>query len=159
MAVNDPVTTGALLRALGGIIAVIVIITGVGWWFAGSMSDAPEEGDAAGRQGCSIAIVGIILLALMLAACGDAHPATPSDRIVYVDRPVAVQPIKASDIPPLPAQLGPRPADARDGEAVALAGRCDAIAFVIKAWPLLLVAAGLPPAAAPDFPECDKKGR
>lgn len=100
----------------------------------------------------------ILQLTLALAACGgDNHPAVPSDRVVTVSVPVAVQPVKASDIPPLPAQLGPRPANAADAADLALAGRCDAIAFVIRAWPLLLTSAGLPPAQAPAYPECDAK--
>lgn len=96
----------------------------------------------------------IILAFLLLAACSSAPV-----RIQTVETkiPVAVQPIKPSDIPPLPGQLGPRPKDARDALSVALAGRCDAIAFVIRAWPLLMVAAGLPPMQAPIYPECRKR--
>lgn len=100
----------------------------------------------------------ILQLTLALAACGgDNHPAVPSDRVVTVNVPIAVQPIKASDIPPLPAQLGPRPANAADAADLALAGRCDAIAFAIGAWPLLLTSAGLPAVQAPPYPECAKK--
>lgn len=99
----------------------------------------------------------ILQLTLALAACGDnTPPQIPSDRIVYVDKVVPVQPINPSDIPPLPPQLGPRPSNAKDAADVALAGRCDAIAFVIRAWPLLLVSAGQPAAQAPTYPECTK---
>lgn len=103
-----------------------------------------------------LAIVGI---ALLLAACGDSTPPqVPSDRIVTVKVAVPIQPIKPSDIPPFPPQLGPAPADARDGEAKALAGFCAAIKFIADAYPLLETSAGISPIVqAPDYPQCDKR--
>lgn len=94
----------------------------------------------------------IILIALSLTACTHA----PVAKVQTVEVKVPVAMLTRDQLPALPPQLGPRPPDARDGEAVALAGRCEAIAFVIRAWPLLLLSAGLPPAQAPDYPECDK---
>lgn len=95
----------------------------------------------------------LLTLTLGLAACHD-HPVTPSVQIVTVEKPIAIQPITKDQVPALPAQMPPRPADARAAADLALAARCDAIAFVIKAYPLLLLAAGEPPVQAPDFPEC-----
>lgn len=90
----------------------------------------------------------------LLAGCttGAVH-----DRVVEVDKPIATHPITAAQIPPLPGQLGPRPKDAASAADAALAGRCDAIAFVIRAYPLLQVAAGQLPTQAPDYKECDKR--
>jgi hypothetical protein len=96
----------------------------------------------------------VIGLALSLSGCFGGHPQVPSDRIVVEKVPVATQPITKDQIPLLPGQLGKRPPDARQAADQALAGRCDAIAFVIRAYPLLLLSAGLPPAQVPDYPEC-----
>lgn len=92
-----------------------------------------------------------------ISACGDQHPATPADRVVTVEKPVAVQPITKDQLPALPPPLGPIPQDANAAALQALAARCEAIAFVIKAWPLLLVSAGLLPAQAPIYPECSSR--
>jgi hypothetical protein len=58
---NHAITIGGLLLSLilvGGLGAV-----GIGGLMilAGGMSDAPSEGDAAGRQGCTLAITGLVV--------------------------------------------------------------------------------------------------
>lgn len=90
--------------------------------------------------------------ACMLTAC-----ATPAikERIVEVKVPVAVQSIKPADVPVLPAPLPKRPANVSSALDLALAQVCAFVAYGLKADPLLRVSAGLPPLAAPKFPECE----
>ena len=56
------ITWFALLKALGIIAGLIAVAIGALMAFAGGMSDNPEAGDAAGKQGCITAIVGLIVL-------------------------------------------------------------------------------------------------
>ena len=56
------ITWFALLKALGVIAGVLIFAIGALMAFAGGMSDNPEAGDAAGKQGCTTAIVGLIVL-------------------------------------------------------------------------------------------------
>jgi hypothetical protein len=98
----------------------------------------------------------ILALSAMLALSACQHAPEARVQTVEVKVPVAVQPITKDQIPALPRALGPRPGNASDAADVALAGRCEAIAFVIRAYPLLLLSAGLPPAQAPKYPECEK---
>jgi hypothetical protein len=95
-------------------------------------------------------------IALLLAACAD-HPQALGERIVEKDIPVAVQPIKAADIPPTPPALGPRPPSAQQAADAAFAAHCRDVAFIIRAVPLLLLSAGLPPVQAQVYPECAKR--
>lgn len=96
--------------------------------------------------------------ALTLAACATAAEKAPvQDRIVYVDRPVATQPIKPEQVPPIVQPLGPRPPTIPQAADRALAGFCEAIAYVLKADPLLMISAGQPPRQLPGYPECDRK--
>lgn len=64
------ITWFALLKALGVIAGVLTFAVGALMAFAGGMSDNPEAGDAAGKQGCITAIVGLIVL---LAAIFIGH--------------------------------------------------------------------------------------
>lgn len=97
----------------------------------------------------------VAVVAFLLSGCLGRGQHVQPVRVVEVDKPVAIQPITKDQIPPLPVQLGSRPKDARQAADVALAGRCEAITFVLKAYPLLLVSAGLPPAPLPSYPECN----
>jgi len=74
-----------------------------------------------------------------------------------VQVPVAVQPIKPSDIPTPPLPLGPRPSNLAAAADVLLADHCAAVAYIIRAAPLLNVSAGLPASQAPRYPECEKR--
>jgi hypothetical protein len=98
----------------------------------------------------------IILAALALSACATRPPSEPEIRTVEIGKPVAVQPIKPSDIPTAPPPLGPRPPTLQQTADAAFAGHCRDVSWIIKVFPLLQVSAGLPPAQAPDYPECRK---
>ena len=83
----------------------------------------------------------IVVLAAMiaLAACAAPHAAAPSLNVqtqtVYIDRPVLC--VKAADVPPPPAALPPRPADARAALDLALAKVIEWSGYGEKADPLL----------------------
>jgi hypothetical protein len=76
---------------------------------------------------------------------------------IEVKIPVPVQPIKPEDVPAPPASLGPRPATLPQAADRALAGWCEAVAYMLKAQPLLQLSAGLPPIELGKYPECEKK--
>jgi hypothetical protein len=94
---------------------------------------------------------------LLSASCTTTQ--VPKDRIVEVDKPVAVQPITKEQIPALPPPLGPRPPTASQAADAAFAAHCADVAWIIRAFPLLEISAGLAPTPAPRFPECEKKDR
>jgi hypothetical protein len=60
--VNHTITIGGLLCTLG--IVAGIALTGIGALaiFAGGMSDSPQAGADASKQGCIIAGVGLVLL-------------------------------------------------------------------------------------------------
>jgi hypothetical protein len=89
----------------------------------------------------------------LLAGCS-----TPAikDRIVEVDKPVAVQPIKPADVPPVPAPLGPRPQSLSAAADLLLAKHCEFVAYALKTDPLLRLSAGLQQQALAKFPECER---
>jgi hypothetical protein len=63
---NHPITLGGLLAFLltaGGVIAFVV---GILMFLGGAMSDAPEEGDADGKRGCIVALVGVAMFVVGL---------------------------------------------------------------------------------------------
>jgi hypothetical protein len=62
---NHAITVGGLLLAVGALIGLAIAAFGVLEIFAGGMSDAPAEGDAAGKNGCVLLICG----ALIFVAC------------------------------------------------------------------------------------------
>jgi hypothetical protein len=95
----------------------------------------------------------IAFIALMVAGCQT--PAVKTET-VEIKIPVAVQPIKAEQVPQLPAPLPRRPADARAALDLALAQVCHFVAYALKADPLLRLSAGLPPQTLPKYPECEK---
>lgn len=59
---NHAITIGGLILALGMIVGLLTAAFGALMLFAGGMSDAPSEGDAAGRQGCIVFLLGAALL-------------------------------------------------------------------------------------------------
>ena len=128
-------------------------------WISGSFEDEENPGmETTGPSRARLVALAtfLILLALALALLAGCSTPAVKDRIVTVNVPVAIQPIKASDIPVPPASLGPRPPSLQQTADKALGGWCAAVAFIIKSVPLLNVSAGLPPAQAPDYPECRK---
>lgn len=94
-----------------------------------------------------------ILLSLSLAACQT--PAVQT-RTVEVKVPVAVQPIKAAQVPAVPAPLGPRPQSLSAAADLLLAKHCEFVAYALKADPLLRLSAGMQQQALANFPECEK---
>jgi hypothetical protein len=150
---NHAVTVRDILKVLAGFVGLCFIAFGALATFAGGMSDAPEEGKAAGRQGCGIGLLGIVILAAALAAC-----ATPAikDRVVEVRVPVAVQPIKPAQVPAVPAPLAKRPASLSAAADLLLAKVCELEAYALKADPLLRLSAGMQQQALGRFPECER---
>ena len=98
----------------------------------------------------------VVAAALILSACAHGSPPVV-ERIVEVDKPVAIQPIKAAQIPALPPELGPRPGSLSQAADDLLASHCEFVAYLLVADPLLAIAAGAPARSLPDFAEC--KGR
>jgi hypothetical protein len=91
-------------------------------------------------------------IALVMSSCS-----TPAirDRIVEVDKPIAVQPIRPADVPAPPAPLPPRPKELSAAADVLLSKWCAAVAYMLKADPLLRVSAGMPQKALERYPECE----
>jgi hypothetical protein len=89
----------------------------------------------------------------LLTACS-----TPAvrDRIVEVDKPVAVKPIKPADVPAVPAPLGPRPSSLSAAADTLLSKVCEWVSYGLRADPLLKVSSGMPQKPLPRFPECEK---
>lgn len=96
----------------------------------------------------------LIAGAMTLAACETTGHAPVADRIVYVDRPVATQPVKPAQVPPIVQPLGKRPPTLQQTADRALAGFCESIAYIVKADPLLMIASGQHPRQLPEYPEC-----
>jgi hypothetical protein len=175
---NERVQTGALLVRLGSV-GLLVIVAGL------LASCAPLEPAAQHRAAAMARvmvpiygfIIGLVVLhfvlpmrarvrvpmllwlfavtivPLLLSGCASTAPV--QDRIVEVKIPVAVQPIKATDIPPVPPPLGPRPPTLRQSADKALAGWCEAVSYIVRADPLLRISAGGRPAPLPKYPECE----
>ncbi len=95
----------------------------------------------------------VVILAFSLAACQ-----TPATRIETreVKIPVAVQPIKAVQVPTPPAPLGPRPQSLSAAADTLLAKVCELEAYVLRADPLLRLSAGEPQKPLPKYPECER---
>jgi hypothetical protein len=96
----------------------------------------------------------LIAGALALAACETTGHAPVADRIVYVDRPVATQPVKPEQVPAIVQPLGKRPPTLQQDADRALAGFCEAMAYIMKADPLLMISSGQKPRTLPEYPEC-----
>lgn len=95
-----------------------------------------------------------ILAFALLAACSTA---AIKDRVVEVDKPVAVQPIKPADVPAVPSPLpSPRPKSLRADADLLLAKHCEFVAYALKADPLLRLSAGMQQQALTKFPECER---
>lgn len=104
----------------------------------------------------ALAIVVAVVLAIALLA-GCSTPTVTKVETIEVKVPVAVQPIRADQVPQPPAPLPKRPADARAALDVALAKVCEFVAYAVKADPLLRISAGGDPRALPVYPECEAR--
>lgn len=94
----------------------------------------------------------ILPLTLALTACS-----TPAvrDRVVEVDKPVAVQPIKPADVPTPPAPLPPRPSSLSAAADTLLSKWCEAVSYFLRADPLLRASAGEKQQPLARYPECE----
>lgn len=63
---NHAITVGGLLLSVGAFVGLCIAAFGVLMLLAGGMSDAPDIGDATGKNGCICIICG----ALVMVACG-----------------------------------------------------------------------------------------
>lgn len=160
MVMNHAVTFGELLRGLGVLVGIGLLLFGIADFAGGSMSDDPAAGDSAGKSGCEIGIVGLIVIVLCLVACSTpkVQPIQYVDRTVEVDKPVPVHPIKPEDVPALPAPLGAPPPTWKQRAEAALGKLCEFVAYGLTADPMLHTSAGIPPLATePVYPECQSK--
>jgi hypothetical protein len=66
--VNHAITIGDTVLALGILAGVAMIGLGALMAFAAGMSDAPAEGERVGRQGCTVAAIGLVVLIASSAA-------------------------------------------------------------------------------------------
>lgn len=97
---------------------------------------------------------GVAIVSLLLAACST--PTVTRTETVEVKIPVAVQPIRADQVPAVPAPLPPRSGNLSADADTLLAKLCELAGYAIRADPLLRLSAGLPPAPPPRFPACEK---
>jgi hypothetical protein len=95
----------------------------------------------------------MIGLVLLLAACGTTSAVRTET--VEVKVPVAVQPIKRDQVPPTPAPLPPRPPTLPQAADMLLSKWCEAVAYFLKADPLLRISAGDHPVDLVRYPECE----
>jgi hypothetical protein len=101
-----------------------------------------------------IGVQALCLLAILLTGCET--PAVQT-RTVEVKVPVAVQPIKPAQVPPVPAPLGPRPQSLSAATDLLLADHCKWVAYGLLTDPLLRVSAGMPQQPLPTYPECETR--
>jgi hypothetical protein len=81
---------------------------------------------------------------------------TPATRIETKEVlvPTAVQPIKPEQVPATVSPLGPRPKSLSAAADTLLSKWCAAVAYMLKADPLLRIAAGEKPIDLAKYPEC-----
>lgn len=60
---SHAITIGDVFTVLGLVLGIVIAAIGVLAYFAGSMSDAPSEGDSYGRFGCSMFLAGALIAA------------------------------------------------------------------------------------------------
>lgn len=59
---NTPITIGDVLAVIGCLVGLALTAFGIMAFMGGAMSDAPSEGDNAGKVGCSLALAGVCIL-------------------------------------------------------------------------------------------------
>jgi hypothetical protein len=93
----------------------------------------------------------ILQLTCALAACS-----TPATRIEVkeVRVPVPIQPLRPDQVPTPPAPLPKRPESLSAAADVLLSRWCAAVAYILRADPLLRLSAGEKQAELPAYPEC-----
>jgi hypothetical protein len=157
--VNHVITFDDVLLVVLAIGGLIVLSVGILMFMAGGMSDAPSAGQQTGKQGCIAALCGVALVGIaILVLAGCTSPTVTKVETIEVKVPVAVQPIAASDVPPVPAPLPKRSGNLSADADTLLAKVCEFVGYAIKADPLLRRSAGdKNPPAVPGFPECEKR--
>ncbi|HVL29541.1 MAG TPA: hypothetical protein VM326_02325 [Sphingomicrobium sp.] len=98
------------------------------------------------------------IVALALAGCAT-RPAVVDERFTEVKVPVAVQPVRPEQVPEPPAPLPKRPDSLPAAADVLLAKWCEAVAYLLRADPLLRISAGQAPTAAQIYPECERPAK
>ena len=98
-----------------------------------------------------------LVLGTAIALAGCSTPTVTKVETVEVKVPVAVQPIRADQVPAVPAPLPKRPDSPSAALDVLLSKWCEAVGYMVQADPLLRLSAGEPPAPLPRFPECEKR--
>jgi hypothetical protein len=95
----------------------------------------------------------VLIAFLLLTGCASG---AVRDRIVEVDKPVAIHPITAAQIPAVPAPLGPRPSSLSAAADLLLSKHCEWVAYALRADPLLRLSAGEAQKALQAYPECQR---
>lgn len=102
-------------------------------------------------------VMAIVAAALLLSGCETAKDPAAEIRTVEVVRPVAVRPIEPKDVPAVPAPLPPRPSTLSAAADLLASKWCEAVAYFLKADPLLKTSAGAPQHDLPRYPECESR--
>jgi hypothetical protein len=118
------------------------------------MGGTGRPGRTTGGGYCAVGLLGVALVpTLALTACAHA-PVGP--KVVEVVKPVAVNPITPAQVPTPPAPLPPRPASLSQAADTLLGRWCEAVAYMLRADPLLRLSAGEKATGLPAYPECEK---
>lgn len=133
-------------------LAVILLLAYPFSEFARGMATNPSQ-HSRSPGAMAASVVGLVLIVLLLTGCST--PAVKTET-VEVKVPVAVQPIRAEQVPAVPRPLGPRPPSLSAAADVLLGKWCEAVGYMLRADPLLRLSAGQQPAPLPKFPECER---
>jgi len=98
----------------------------------------------------------ILALPAMLALAACSTPTVTKVETVEVKVPVAVQPIRADQVPTPPAPLGPRPQSLSAAADTLLSKWCEAVSYIVQADPLLRISAGGKAGTIAKYQECER---
>lgn len=90
-------------------------------------------------------------MVFLLFGCGGP---VIEERVKTVPVPVAIQPIRAEQVPQPVTPLPARPRSDAAASDLLLAKVCELYSYMVVAHPLLLLSAGARQSAVPDYPEC-----
>lgn len=96
----------------------------------------------------------LILAGLVTLSACQTRPIV-KDRVTEVNMAVAVQPVRADQLPVPVAALPPRPASDAAAADLLLAKVCALYGYMLLADPLLTLSAGVPARVLPRFKECE----
>jgi hypothetical protein len=146
--------TAALWLVAGGLLAIGLFV------LFGVLLEKDYTGFTNGtdlRWGSGMTFAGLLIAALLLSGCETAREPAAEIRAVEVVRPVAVRPIEPKDVPAVPAPLPPRPSSLSAAADLLASKWCEAVAYFLKADPLLKTSAGAPQQDLPRYPECERR--